>query len=556
MSKIRIKFILFLIAALLTSGIGKASAQTQTTRIAVYSEVWGFLKYHHPNVASGTINWDSVFIAHIDPVIATTNSAQLNAELSALITAAGPINNPRTASLSVDIFAKNHDLRWLQDSSVLNEQTRKSLQFIYTHRNRGDNRFVKYNNYTDYGGENPYVEMTWPTVEYRLLFLARFWNAIEYYDPYKFIAAVDWNMVLPEFIPKVRYVTDTLEYHKILLRLAVALHDGHAQLISRNENEIWGKYTLPVYISILNDTVLINRTGNDSVCRAANIQKGDIIQAIDGEPISKRMERFKPYTTSSNQVSMNRHLEITLLCTQDTLQQVTLRRGSKVLTTRVETMLKSSRNWQYINDYTANQTGYKTIGNSIAYIYTMQIWEKNLDSIKALISSKKAVIFDARNYTQNDAFYNIFGMFLPSPSPINYLTYIMPDDPGFFNWKLSPKLGDVNIKPYSGEVIILADERCQSQGEYSVMALQTIPHSITIGSQTAGADGAVSYIPMGGQLGITYSGYGIYYPDKTPTQQHGVRIDILAKRTVKSITCDQDPALEVALKYLRARGIN
>jgi carboxyl-terminal processing protease len=70
-------------------------------------------------------------------------------------------------------------------------------------------------------------------------------------------------------------------------------------------------------------------------------------------------------------------------------------------------------------------------------------------------------------------------------------------------------------------VIILADERCQSQGEYSVMALQTIPNSVTIGSQTAGADGAVSYIPMGGQLGITYSGYGIYYLIRRPLNNAG-----------------------------------
>jgi carboxyl-terminal processing protease len=338
------------------------------------------------------------------------------------------------------------------------------------------------------------------------------------------------------------------------LQLAVSLHDGHSQLIGKDD--IWGTYTLPVYISIVNDTVLINRTANDSLCRAANIRRGDIILAIDGELISKRMERLKQYTTSSGKVSLNRHFEITLFFTDKPVQQIILRRGSKVLRTEVRTILKSTRDWQYINDYTMNETGYKTIGNSIAYIYTMQIWDKNVDSIKALISSKKAVIFDARNYTQNDAFYNIFDMFLPKPSPISYETDIMPGDPGFFNWKLSPKLGAVNHKPYAGEVIILADERCQSQGEYSVMTLQTIPHSVTIGSQTAGTDGVVSYIPMGGKLGITHSGYGIYYPDKRPTQQRGVRIDIQAKRTVKSIVNGEDPALEAALKYLNVRGIN
>ena len=327
--------------ALLTAVAIKATAQTQTESIALYSKVWGFLKYHHPNVAGGTINWDSVFIAHIDQVISTRSRAALNAELSALISAAGPIDNLPLAQLSGDIFTKNHDLRWLEDSSIINKQNRKTLQFIYNHRNRGNNRFVKFNNETDYRGENAYDQMTWPTAEYRLLFLARFWNAINYYDPYKYITKVDWNTVLPEFIPKFRSVTDTLEYYKILLQLAVSLHDGHSQLIGKDD--IWGKYTLPIYITILNDTVLINRTSNDSLCRAANIQRGDIILAVDGESISKRMERLKQYTTSSGQVSLNRHFEIGLFFTDKPIQHITLRRGSKVFSTEIRTILKSDQ---------------------------------------------------------------------------------------------------------------------------------------------------------------------------------------------------------------------
>ncbi|MEO6850959.1 MAG: S41 family peptidase, partial [Mucilaginibacter sp.] len=100
------------------------------------------------------------------------------------------------------------------------------------------------------------------------------------------------------------------------------------------------------------------------------------------------------------------------------------------------------------------------------------------------------------------------------------------------------------------------DERAQSQGEYTAMALQTIPNSVTIGSQTSGLDGAVSYIPMGSKLTLSYSGYGMYYPDKTPTQRRGVRINITIKKTVESVIKDQDVALDAALKYLKARGID
>jgi len=565
-------FIILAAIAVFANIFNRGFAQAPTERIALYCKVWGFLKYHHPNAANGTIDWDSVFIAHINGAMAAKDNTQLSIQLDALLAAAGTDDNPQTDSLRGDIFTRNHDLQWLQASPLLNERNREKLQYIYVHRNHGSNRFVKYNNYTDYSGEKPYDDMVWPTESYRLLFLSRFWNAINYFDPYKFITAENWNSVLIRFIPMVRSVQDVMAYHKILLQLAVALHDGHAQLLGHDD--IWGKYMLPAYITVLHDTVVITHSGNDSLCRLANMQQGDIIIAINGESIAKRIARFKPYTTSSSQVSLNRHLEYTLLCTNDTVQHVTIKRGQKTFTTKVSSMLVSQRNWQYINNYTANETGYKTIGDSIAYIYTMQIWDKNVDTILSLIRSKKAVIFDARSYTQNDAFYNIFGMFLPGPAAgnkntftmpgepgysgsaaINYNTFIMPDEPGYFKWQLSPKLGGVNPHPYTGTVIILADERCQSQGEYSIMALQTIPNSITIGSPTAGADGAVSYIPMGGKLGITHSGYGIYYPDKTPTQQCGVRIDITVNKTITDIINRKDPALDRALQYLKTKGI-
>jgi carboxyl-terminal processing protease len=145
-------------------------------------------------------------------------------------------------------------------------------------------------------------------------------------------------------------------------------------------------------------------------------------------------------------------------------------------------------------------------------------------------------------------------MFLPQPVVINMSTKFMPGNPGYFRWEPSYKIGNVNHAVYRRKVVILVDERTQSQGEYSAMALQTIPNSVTIGSQTAGADGVISFIPMGGGLAISYSGYGIYYPDRTPTQRVGVRMDISVKKTVKSVMNDEDVILKRALRYLKAKG--
>jgi carboxyl-terminal processing protease len=555
---IKLLFSIFLLLA----SIGGFS-QSKYQNIAIFDKVWGFMKYHHSAVANGTINWDSVYIAHINKVISAKNSVQLNNELSALINAAGQIPNTKVAQLPDSIFTQNHDLKWLQTSLQISKQNRQKLQFIYEHRNRGNNRFIFYNNYSDYSGEKKCENMGLPNVKYRLLFLSRFWNAINYFDPYKYIAGENWNLVLARFIPKLIYENDTLSYYKTLMQLSASLNDGHAHLSINNGQDapirdlVFGKYTAPIYATVIDGTATVRKTANDSLCNLADIKKGDIILSINDETVTKKAARINPYISASNEASRNVALGRLLFNTHDTYQRLRIKRGRKVFTAKVRCILNSEKNWGDINNYTANNTGYKTIGNSIAYVYAMQVWGGNMDTIKALIRSKKAVIFDGRNYQNNgDVFYSLFDIFMPEPKLINLATRIMPADPGYFKWWPSGKIGGFNKTPYNGKVIILVDERAQSQGEYTAMALQAIPNSVTIGSQTSGLDGTVSYIPMGGWLSISYSGYGIYYPDKTPTQRRGVKIDIPVKKTVESVVKDEDLALEEALKYLRKRGID
>ena len=536
-------------------------SQTRTQKISIYTKVWGFIKYHHPAVAAGNIDWDSVYIAHIGELIAVKNIAELNTEITALINAAGFIKKMTPVKIPADVFKANCDSGWLHNSALLNNSNRKMLQFIYDNRNQGNNRFIKYNNQSDFSGEKQYEEMSLPTAKYRLLFLARFWNIINYFDPYKYLTGRNWNNILDEFIPKFIASEDTLSYYKALLRLSVSLHNGHSYVSiagddTKINNLLYGKYTAPFYPQIVDGIAIVRKTADDSLCSKADIVKGDIILEINGIPVSKKIKQMQAYVSGSNTVSQNNMIAWRLFDTHLNYEKLKIKRGKRIFFTNVHCILTTAKNWIDINNYAANQTGYKSIGNSIAYIYAAQITDNNLDTIRKLIMDSKAVIFDVRNYPGQDAFFNIMGIMLPEPKSIDYSTMFMTDNPGLFRWKPSFKIGNVNPEYFKGKTIILVDERSQSQGEYSAMVLQTIPGAVTIGSQTAGADGAVSPVPMGGKISISFSGYGVYYPDKTPTQRAGVKIDIAVKKTVKSISADEDTALKAALAYLKEKGIN
>lgn len=104
-----------------------------------------------------------------------------------------------------------------------------------------------------------------------------------------------------------------------------------------------------------------------------------------------------------------------------------------------------------------------------------------------------------------------------------------------------------NPEAYPGRLILLVNEHTQSASEYITMLLQSIPGTITIGSQTAGADGDVVEIIMPLGLDLNYSSIGIYYPDGTNAQRAGVKIDRQVYPTVEGIRTGRDEVLEAAL---------
>lgn len=107
-------------------------------------------------------------------------------------------------------------------------------------------------------------------------------------------------------------------------------------------------------------------------------------------------------------------------------------------------------------------------------------------------------------------------------------------------------------EPYKGRVILLVDEMTQSNPEFQAMALQSCPQScpqtLTIGSPTSGADGDIVRIPLPGGLMTCFSGIGVFYPDGTPTQTVGVRLDVELCPTAEGLQAGRDEVLERALE--------
>jgi C-terminal processing protease CtpA/Prc len=540
---------------LLVSFSANSQTSSTTTRIKNFIKAWGFLKYHHPLVATGTLNWDSVFVHHVDGIIGVRSSNEYNARILDMINSPGQPPKARQQKKFDSLFLENKtNITWITSASTFNKEVRTKLKYIYDNKNQDTNRYIKIEHSTaNFSGENKFENLQFPDTEHRLLFLSRFWNIINYFAPYKYLTT-NWDGVLETFIPKIIDSKDTLTYYKTLQELSKSLNDGHSQLALNNQmlsDLFFGNYTVPFYCQIINGQVVIRNVGSDSIARALNIKQGDIILKVNGEEVGTIMTDRRKYISASNKADEDHQLSHYILDGQTSAAVLEIQRDNKIFETSVTRVSTQNRDWGAFINFSQNDVGYKKLNDSVLLIYAMQIWDGNLDTIKRLIKQSKAVIFDVRNYPRNDAFFFIADPFLSEPKTIDYATVALPELPGLFKWKLNPnKIGHVSDTAYQGKVIILCDERTQSQGEYSCMVLQTIPGSVTIGSQTAGADGIVTNIPMGGGLTISYSGYGVYYPDKTQTQRVGIKIDIPVKKTVDAIKNNRDEILDRALQYI------
>ena len=220
------------------------------TGIKNFIKVWGFLKYYHPLVAKGAIDWDSVFVNNVQKIGDARSMNQFNRQIFAVINLAGKPPKVESYKTTDNLFVLNKtDDKWIRNSTVFSKELKDQLEYIHDNRNQDSNRYIRMDyETTNFSGEKKYDGLGFPDARYRLLFLARFWNIINYYAPYKYLTT-SWDDVLQAFIPKIMSASSSLAWYKTLQELCKALHDGHSHVGMPSGFEamdvIFGGHTVP-----------------------------------------------------------------------------------------------------------------------------------------------------------------------------------------------------------------------------------------------------------------------------------------------------------------------
>ncbi|MDO7206035.1 S41 family peptidase [Paraclostridium bifermentans] len=125
--------------------------------------------------------------------------------------------------------------------------------------------------------------------------------------------------------------------------------------------------------------------------------------------------------------------------------------------------------------------------------------------------------------------------------------------PGEFIFAKDQVINPDDKKHYKGKVIILMNERSQSQSEFTVMALRKGTKAKVIGSNSIGTDGDATEVYLPGGVKTFITGLGVYNEDGSQTQRIGLKPDIYIKPTIDGIKEGRDELSEKAIEVIKTK---
>lgn len=539
--------------------INKVTAE-QTKDLVLLAKVWGFLKYYHPYIAKGNLNWDYELFRFLPSYLTVANKKERNESLLQWINKLGKLAACSQCSdkeLKDAIYKP--DLGWIGNTKELGDSLSATLNFIKNNRHRGKNYYMD----LEPGVKNPkiiheesYSEMTSPDAGYRLLCLFRYWNMIQYWFPYKHLIGEDWSNVLSEFIPKMINASDATQYAVTTRRLIARVNDTHANVWGVNKvlDSLKGKFYPPVKIKFVGEQPVVSQVTHKQQAFASNLEIGDVILSVNNKKIPDIITEMLPDLPASNKPTQLRDLAGLLLRSNDSLSAVTLLRdGKKIMTTLIhvnsrQMVPRYAYDFPYMKD-----SSFFFMKPGIGYINLGTIKRTQVDSVFKAMEGSSGLIIDNRLYPGEFPIYNIAKALLPEKKDFTKIPAGSLDYPGAFYLKDTLSAGGKNENYYKGKVVILVNENTQSSGEFHAMAFRIAPSATVIGSTTAGADGNVSGFYLPGGIYTMFSGISILYPDGRETQRIGIVPDIEVKPTVAGIKQGRDELVEKAIEIINGK---
>lgn len=524
--------------------------------VARLIEVWSFIKYHHSDATSGKLAMDLHFFELYSKIRAAGAPEDTDRILAAWLGELGsgaPCDPCAQASDPETLALASPTPQWLETlpsslaaplTQIYAKRTVQQAQFS-VHPDRSTRKAV-FSNEADYS-------RVWRIGDEALwaLTLARTWSALQFWFPYRDVMDESPTVLLRRAAAEIITADTPDAYKNAVSRFVAGSDDGHA-----NIPQFYSAFfpteagcTIPYSLRYIEGRLVVD---GRSMQDGGPLQAGDALVAIDGEDAEANADLARPFVAASNDYDLGRSLMAAARLGPCREREVAIERAGQPMAVEVEWQDYRSHS---INSFAPHYQPGETIEQlpgGITYVRYEQLQIADLERLSAEANSGIGMIIDMRGYASDNIISQFVGMLVDHPIAMSRSSLPSVATPGEFFWKdpamLVPREDAQRINV---PVIALIDHSAKSASEYVAMALRAAGVPI-IGSRSAGADGNYTTMPLPTGGGMNFSGIGIYYPDKSPTQRIGIVPDIVVKPTIAGIAAGRDEVLELALTQLRS----
>ncbi|MDD5570420.1 MAG: S41 family peptidase [Bacteroidales bacterium] len=513
-------------------------------------KVWGFVKYFHSKVSNCEVNWDSILVGNLPLIKNAVTKDDFNNALDTMLNAAGPMDialTPLPDTLPPEL-KRNRNFGWINDSIFrpnvktlldtiknnfrphpicwINDGSQTSaLEFPF------DNPIINSNIYTNYPDEYT-----------RLMAIFRYWNIVNYFNPYNYVLDIPWDSTLYNNVLLIAEASDYISFYKSLKIFSANLNDAHTELLTYStEYKFPATYYVPwmTLRYIQNNYVVVHS-------HVPGISKGDVIVSVNDKTPAQWEDSLRPYISAGN-ISIFRKFMSKYIISGSYNSQIKIVIKDSLNNNQTINTSTIYQDEAFSPNDTLKSVNWKKWSCNVGFVNMGNLLKGYVNIMYDELKNTNAIIFDLRNFPNGTA-WSLINLFYPDSMCFVKYAFIDTAYPGTCYWYYYSLGIKGNPSYYKGHVIILCNEETISQAEFTCVVLKAIPNATIVGSQTQGADGGISYIKLSIDIQTGFTASGIYYPNGDSTQRIGIVPDSVVYPTIEGIRHGRDEVLEKALE--------
>jgi C-terminal processing protease CtpA/Prc len=413
--------------------------------------------------------------------------------------------------------------------------------------------------------DNPYDSATYPNEAMRMLAVARIYNVIRYFSPYRALMHDDWNAAALRAIDDERAAGDARAYTLGLMKFYAHLHDSHGFVWSPTVKKEFGNGP-PFDARYLHRQVVVSEVYEGAAMQGVRL--GDVVDAVDGVRARQAMEQQEAYISSSTPQSADARV---LYYAYE--PSIFAGRQGTTLTVRFHhpgarrSLVATFTRDAFPEPKSTLSPKYFILPGNVGYVDFDRLEISEVDAMFDALKHTRAIVFDNRGYPRGAA-WPIAPRLTRRTSVrlalFNTPLVVGPIDANLDEAEILPvyqefyqMLGEAYGPRYLKPTVMLIDERAISQSEHSALYFRETGHTRFVGTPTDGANGDVTAMVAPGGMRLNFSGEGVRHADGSQLQRVGIIPGVRVEPTAFDIAAGNDVVLQRGLdEALHLSGAN